>query len=56
MDIFNPSVVGVVQAFGEMLFHVRLKVLVWFFTLKYKQTLNFAWSLLEKPKIFSPES
>lgn len=57
MDVFNPSVVGVVQTFGKVLFQVRLKVLVWFFTLKYKWTLDFAMeSLLEESKTFSPES
>lgn len=36
MDILNSSVVSVVQAFRQVLFQVRLEVLVWLSTLKNK--------------------
>lgn len=36
MDILNPSVVSIVQAFRQVLFQVRLEVLVWLSTLKNK--------------------
>lgn len=36
MDILNSSVVSIVQAFRQVLFQVRLEVLVWLSTLKNK--------------------
>lgn len=36
MDVLDSSIVSIMQTFGKVLLHVRLKVLIWFFTLKYK--------------------
>lgn len=55
VNLLNAAIVGVVEAFGKMLFQVWLEVLVWLFTLEqetdpqsYKAWLILKYNNLEK--------